>query len=187
MSQTTSTADRENEVVFESEITSEDSVSGADTRVRVTEETLSADPVPGTGSDSALDFAVSLEDIETVECAGVLSRTITVETDGESYAIPANGLDRRRFTSALAEEAGLVSPCTALGLDEFGESVCGWLTCLGCALVLVGIGLSITVIGFVLGLPFVGLGVAVLLLVALRGKVCEWRGTNTWRRPESTA
>lgn len=185
MSQTNSTTDPDEEVIFESEIASTEYAGGTDTLIRVTDNMLSAEPIPGSDSDSALDFALPLEDIVTVECAGVLSRTITVETGANSYAIPANQLNRREFTSALAEQGGLVSPCTALGLHQFSESLCGWMTCLGCALILVGLGLSITVIGLFLGVPLIGLGVAILLVVALRGKVCDWRGTNTWRRPQS--
>jgi hypothetical protein len=184
MVQTTNFAQKA-DTIFEDKVVSGGNSGKPDTRIVVTDQSIRAEPIDPDKAESTLDFHLPLDDIEALRCSGVLDRTVALEGDGTSYTIPANQLDRRGLTSAVVENSPLTSPCSSFGLGGAGETICERLTCVGCVLILGGIGLSLSVVGLLLGIPLIGIGLAVLLVVFLRGKICAQRGANVWRRPDS--
>lgn len=170
------------EVLYQGQTTSGEGVGEPDTAVVVTAEHLHARPLPGEETDSSLDFSISLADIRTLRCDGVLCRTVTLETDVETITIPTSGLNEGRFRHAIVSHSHLTNSCARFGLDRYGVCPCGIGTYLGCLLLVVGVGLVLSVVGALIGIAAIGVGGGTIALASLVRKVSEWRGANVWNR-----
>jgi hypothetical protein len=157
-----------------------------DTVVLVTDQHLYAKPIAGSGPESGIDVEIALADIQEFRCEGFLSGSVSITTGDETYRIPTDGVDRVAFTNAIVERSQLTNGCEGTLLDRIGLTPCGWLTCAGCAMVLVGASLSITVVGLLVGAPLLGLGIGVLLAGYLYRQYCERKGLTVWTRREAT-
>lgn len=172
------------EIRYGAEISTEGRSDEPDAILLVSEETLRATPIAGQESESSLDFTLPLDEIDELRCEGLLAEAITVDAGDEEYAIPTGDLNRSEFTAAVVEHSHLTNPCEWMALNRRGFSLCKYVTCFGCALIALGVACCITVIGIVVGVPFIGLGVALLLAAFAYRSVCEWRGLNVWKRAE---
>lgn len=158
-----------------------------DTVILVTSDELIASPIAGKEDVSTMDFTIQLDDIVELECGGYFGDEVTIKTASDSYQIPSEGIDSVKFTCAVVENSPLTNTCERLGFGLCRLSICKWATCAGCALVLVGIAFSITMIGIVLGLPFIGAGIALILFSALYKYLGDCMNDNTWTRQEQEA
>ena len=175
-------------VSFRGEARSEDA-GAPDTAVLVTDEAVITRPLPDTESDSPPDFPVPLADSDALSCDGMLCRSVTLETDTETYRIPTSGLDEGAFRSAILAQTELENSCTRLGLGQYGICLCGSGTYAGCLLTIVGVGLILSIVGAAMGAAVAAAGLGILAVVFLVRTVAKWRGSNVWERggPESPA
>lgn len=172
------------DVVYGAEIVTGDGASGPDTVVLVTTDRVMAGPIAGMAGESRLDFDLALADLESVECEGFFSETVSLETADDRYLVPSRGMDAVDFTCNVVEHSHLTNRCERFGFGRTRFAVCKWSACLGCALILVGVGFSITMIGILVGLPFIGAGAALLLVAFAYKKLGEYMEDNVWTREE---
>jgi hypothetical protein len=168
------------EVSYQGQTTVGEEVGEPDTAVAVTAEHLHASPLAGTESDESLDFSIALDDINTLQCDGILRRTVTLETDEETVTIPLNGFNEGRFRHALVSNSHLTNSCARLDLDRYGLCPCGIGTCVGSLLVVAGVAMILSVVGALLGILVIGVGAGMIGLVSLVRKLSEWRDANVW-------
>lgn len=167
-------------VVYQGRTTSGEVVGEPNTAVAVTAEHLHARPLAGTESDESLDFSITLDDIQTLQCDGIFRRTVTLETDEETVSIPMDGLNEGRFRHALVSNSHLSNSCARLDLDRYGVCPCGIGTCVGSLLVVAGVAMILSVVGALLGVVFIGVGTGMIGLAFLGRKLSEWRDANVW-------
>lgn len=172
------------DVVYGAEIITAPEGVDPDTVLLVTDEQVIARPMAGMEAESRLEFAMDVGDIEEVECEGMFADTVSLGTGHERYTITAQGMDAVEFTCAVVEESDLKNRCERLGFGRTRFTVCKWSTCLGCALILVGIGFSVTMIGILVGLPFIGIGASLLLVAFAYKKIGEMMEDNVWTRED---
>lgn len=172
------------DVVYGAEIITGPGGVDPDTVLLVTDEQVIARPIAGMEDQSTLEFAMDVDEIESVECEGMFADTVTVGTAHEQYTISAQGMDAVEFTCSVVEQSDLKNRCERFGFGRTRFTVCKWSTCLGCALILVGIGFSITMIGILVGLPFIGIGASLLLVAFAYKKLGEMMEDNVWTREE---
>lgn len=170
------------DVVYGAEIITAPDGVDPDTVLLVTDEQVIARPMAGMEDASTLEFTMAVEDIEEVECEGMFADTVSIGTAHERYTISAQGMDAVEFTCSVVEQSDLQNRCERLGFGRTRFAVCKWSTCLGCALILVGVGFSITMIGILVGLPFIGIGASLLLVAFAYKKLGEMMEDNVWTR-----
>lgn len=156
-----------------------------DTVVLVTDEELIVGPIAGKEDTAALSFDLGLSEIREVRCEGMFTDAIPIMATSGEFTIPTQGLDTVRFVSTLVDQAGLENHCERYGFGRTRFAVCKWSACLGAAMVIVGIGFSISMIGILLGLPLIGIGSAILLFAFGYKKLGDYMGDNVWTVPES--
>lgn len=172
-------------VEYAAEVSTGGTAGVPDTIILVTREGVHARPISGKEAESTLSFSVNLQDIQELECGGLFSQEVSLQTAEGNYTIAAEGLSAMDFTSAIVKHTNLTNKCDRLGMGKARIQVCKWSTCLGCALVLLGVGLSITMIGLLVGIPLIGAGAAVLLLTFAYKQVGEMMGDNVWTSVDS--
>lgn len=172
------------DVVYGAEIITAPGGVDPDTVLLVTEEQVTARPIAGMEAESALEFTMDMDDIEEVECEGMFADSVSIGTGQERYTISAQGMDAVDFTCAVVEQSNLKNRCERLGFGRTRFTVCKWSTCLGCALILVGIGFSVTMIGILVGLPFIGIGASLLVAAFAYKKLGEMMEDNVWTRED---
>lgn len=175
------------EIEYAAEIVTGGEEGVPETIVLVTEEEVVAGPIDGKEAESQLEFAIGLDDIQEIECDGMFTREIPMKTSAGHYTIPTEGLDPTKFTSAIVGNTMLTNSCERFGFGRTRFAVCKWSTCLGAALIIVGVGFSITMIGILVGLPFIGLGAALLLFALGYKKAGDYLDDSVWRIPEAGA
>ena len=178
---------RDETVEYSAEIRTGDGAEEPDTEVQVTPTRLSVIPISGKETESTLEFSIGLEEIDRFQCDGFFGSQIRIEAGNEQYTIPASDLDTVRFAGAVVENSHLTNTCEQYGFGRMRFSVCKWSTAIGAALVLVGIAFSITMIGILIGLPFIGVGAALLGFAFLYKKLGDLMEDNVWTRPDVTA
>lgn len=175
------------EIEYAAEIVTGGEPGVPDTVVLVTDAEVVAGAIDGKEAESQLDFAVRLDDIREIECDGMFTREIPLETTTGHYTIPTEGLDPSKFTSAIVGNTKLTNTCERFGFGRTRFAICKWSTCLGAALIIVGIGFSVTMIGILVGLPFIGLGAALLVFALAYKKAGDYLDDSVWRLPEAGA
>lgn len=158
-----------------------------DTVILVTKEGIHARPIAGKEDESTLEFSLPMDKVDALECDGFFSQAVTVASNPNQYTIPSAGLDSITFASTVIEHSGLSNQCNRLGFGLCRFSVCKWLTCLGCALLLVGAAFSITMIGVIVGLPFIVGGGLFLASAFVYQRLGNRFGDNVWTRIEQPA
>ena len=174
------------EIVYGAEIVTGGDAGEPDTVVLVTEDEILASPIAGKEAESTLQFTVDLDDLVRIECGGFLADAVPIETTTGTYEIPTRGLDTIRFITAVVHNSRLTNGYEHLGFGTTKFAVCKWTACLGGALILIGIALSITMID-VLGLPLLVLGSAMLVGGFAYKKIGDYLGDYVWTLPEVDA
>lgn len=172
------------EISYAAEIVTGGEPGVPDTVVLVTDDELVAGPIEGKEDASTLEFSLKLDEIEEVKCEGMFADSVPIRANPGSFAIPTEGLDPIKFTSAVVEHTNLTNECERYGFGRTRFAVCKWSTCLGAASIIVGIGFSVTMIGILVGLPFIGFGSALLLFALGYKKAGDWMEDNVWTIPE---
>lgn len=174
-------------VEYAAEVSTGGTAGVPDTIILVTRDAVHARPISGKEEESSLDFSVNFEDIQELECGGLFSQEVSLRTAEHNHTVAAEGLSAMDFTSAIVKHTTLTNKCDRLGMGKARIQACKWSTCLGCALVLLGVGLSITMIGLLVGIPLIGAGAAVLLLTFAYKQVGEMMEDNVWTTADSDA
>lgn len=173
------------DVEYAAEIVTGGEAGVPDTVIIVTDEAIVAGPIEGKKDASEFEFTLPLDHIEQIECEGMFAGSIPITANPGTYTIPTEGLDPIRFTSTVVEHTSLVNDCERLGFGRTRFRVCKWSTCLGAAMILVGIGFSVTMIGILVGIPFIGLGSALLLFALGYKKAGDHIHDSIWSLPDA--
>ncbi|MFB6268182.1 MAG: hypothetical protein ABEI31_11020 [Halodesulfurarchaeum sp.] len=172
-------------VEYGAEIVTGGEAGVADTVILVTDEAIYARPMQGKENASTLDLTIPLSAVTQMECASIFADHIPIETANGRYSIPTSGLDTVKFTSSVVENSQLTNGCERFGFGSTRFTVTKWSLALGSALVLVGIAFCVTVIGILVGLPFIGVGALMLLFALVYTKAGDWMGDTVWVLPEA--
>lgn len=163
--------------------TASDGGRAADTELLVTDTAVVARPL--TSDDDSLSVSVELADIVSLQCSGLLCRTVTLETSEDSYDIPTTHLDERAFRTAIVQQTGLENECSGAGFGTLGVCLCGTGTEVGCLLAVAGLALTLSVVGAFFGAVVGGAGLLVLAAVYGVHGVVKRQGANVWTDHQS--
>ena len=169
-------------VQFRGQTVSSDKVAEPDTEVVVTDEVVAVHPMATADPANPIEFTISTDEIGLMECDGFMCRTITLETETDSYEIPTRGLNEGNFREAVAETANLANTCMRLNLDRLGVCPCSAGTYAGCVLCVIGFALVLSVVGALLGAGLLAVGIGLLIVAYAARKCGKWRGANVWER-----
>lgn len=172
------------EIEYAAEVITGGEAGVPDTVILVTDTRIVAGPMTGKRDESQLDFSISLGEIEQIQCEGMFADRIPLTTRSGTLQIPTSGLDPVKFTSAVVDHSPLTNACEEYGFGRTRFAVCKWATCLGAAMILVGIGFSVTMIGILVGLPLIGLGAILLLSAFAYKKAGDRVQDSVWSLPE---
>lgn len=178
---------RDQSIEYGAEISTGGESGVPDTVVLVTSDGVYAGPIAGKEDESTLELSLGMDEIDELECNGFLRQTVTLAAGGDRYTIPSAGLDTIKFAKAIINNSHLDNECGRSGFGLLRFSLCKWATCLGAALFLVGLAFSITMIGIVIGVPFMVAGAGLLLGSYGYAKIGYRMGDNVWIRPSREA
>lgn len=158
-----------------------------DTIILVTTDGVYAGPIAGKEDESTLELSLGMDELDELECNGFLRQTVSLSAAGDRYTIPSAGLDTIKFAKAIVKNSHLTNGCDLSGFGLLRFTICKWTTCLGAALFLVGLAFSITMIGIVIGIPFMATGAVMLVGAFAYSQVGYRMGDNVWTRPDMEA
>lgn len=175
----------EEEVVYAAEIkTGETPGVGPDTVIAVTRNRIiSREKQTEEETKKTLEFEIKLDTLTELRCEGILPGKVVLKTDGREVNIPLENLDTTEFIASIVENSRLRSNCEWFNFGKYTFAPCKWATCLGCALILVGIAFCVTLIGILIGLPFIAAGIGLLIMAFVYQKICDKFDLNIWRVP----
>ncbi|MFB6152687.1 MAG: hypothetical protein ABEJ27_00400 [Halodesulfurarchaeum sp.] len=173
-------------VEYGAEIVTGGEAGVADTIVLVSDEAIYARPMQGKEDESTLELTIPLSAVTQLECPSIFADGIPIETSNGQYTIPTSGLDTVKFTSSVVENSQLTNGCERFGFGSTRFTVTKWSLAVGSVLVLVGVAFCVTVIGILVGLPFIGIGGLMLLFAFAYTKAGDWMGDNVWALPEAS-
>lgn len=151
-----------------------------DTKIVVTDEMVAASPVSNAAEESSIEFMLPLNEIQRVQCDGLLCRSVTLESENASYEVPMMELDEMAFRRAIVEHTDLDNTCVRLNLDRLGVCPCEVEMKTGCVACILGIALILSVVGALLGTVVLTVGLLFLLIAFVSRKFNKWRGANVW-------